>query len=94
MLDVKKINLNYGSSQILFDVSIKAKKGNITCLMGSNGVGKTSLLKFLSGIQNAKNGTYFYNNNDYFYVMQRGKIIIEGDKEKLGKKLLKSQLSF
>ena len=31
MLDVKKINLNYGSSQILFDVSIKAKKGNITC---------------------------------------------------------------
>ena len=66
MLDVKKINLNYGSSQILFDVSIKAKKGNITCLMGSNGVGKTSLLKFLSGIQNAKNGTYFYNNNDIF----------------------------
>ena len=48
MLDVKKINLSYGSSQILFDVSIKAKKGNITCLMGSNGVGKTSLLKFLS----------------------------------------------
>ena len=34
--------------------------------MGSNGVGKTSLLKFLSGIQNAKNGTYFYNNNDIF----------------------------
>ena len=29
MLDVKKINLNYGSSQILFDVSIKAKKGYI-----------------------------------------------------------------
>ena len=66
MLDVKKINLNYGSSQILFDVSIKAKKGNITCLMGSNGVGKTSLLKFLSGIHNAKNGTYFYNNQDIF----------------------------
>ena len=34
------------------------------------------------------------NLSDYFYVMQRGKIIIEGDKEKLGKKLLKSQLSF
>ena len=37
---------------------------------------------------------FAFNLSDYFYVMQRGKIIIEGDKEKLGKKLLKSQLSF
>ena len=36
---------------------------------------------------------FAFNLSDYFYVMQRGKIIIEGDKEKLDKKLLKSQLS-
>ena len=45
ILEVKNLDFSYGSSQILFNVSVKAKKGSITCLMGSNGVGKTSLLK-------------------------------------------------
>ncbi len=36
---------------------------------------------------------FAFNLSDYFYVMQRGKIIKKGDKEKLDKKLLKSQLS-
>ena len=59
MLSIKKINLKYGSSQILYNVSVEAKKGEITCMMGSNGVGKTSLLKFMSGIKNASSGSYY-----------------------------------
>ena len=43
MLQTNKICLHYGSSQILYDISLKACIGEITCLMGSNGVGKTSL---------------------------------------------------
>ena len=66
ILDVKNLDFSYGSSQILFNVSVKAKKGSITCLMGSNGVGKTSLLKFLSGSINAISGKYLYNNKNVF----------------------------
>ena len=66
ILDVKNLDFSYGSSQILFDVSVKAKTGSITCLMGSNGVGKTSLLKFLSGSINAISGKYLYNNKNVF----------------------------
>ena len=58
MIDISNLNFYYGSSQILFDVSLKAKNKEITCLMGSNGVGKTSLLKFLSGIYPSKSGNY------------------------------------
>ncbi len=49
MLDVKNLTLHYGNSQILYDVSMHAKLGEVTCVMGTNGVGKTSLLRALSG---------------------------------------------
>ncbi|WP_368346031.1 urea ABC transporter ATP-binding subunit UrtE [Pelagovum sp. HNIBRBA483] len=49
MLSVENLSLKYGQSQILFHVSLTAKRGEITTLMGNNGVGKTSLLKAIAG---------------------------------------------
>ena len=49
MLTTENLTLHYRHSQILHDVSISAEVGKVTCLMGSNGVGKTSLLKAISG---------------------------------------------
>jgi len=49
MLDVKHLTLHYGNSQILYDISMHAKLGEVTCVMGTNGVGKTSLLRAISG---------------------------------------------
>lgn len=49
MLKLENLTLHYGHSQILYDVSMEAEAGAVTCLMGTNGVGKTSLLKAISG---------------------------------------------
>jgi urea transport system ATP-binding protein len=49
MLDVQDLTLHYGNSQILYDISMQAKLGEVTCVMGTNGVGKTSLLRAISG---------------------------------------------
>ncbi len=49
MLDVKDLTLHYGKSQILYDITLQAKLGEVTCVMGTNGVGKTSLLRAISG---------------------------------------------
>jgi urea transport system ATP-binding protein len=57
MLDVSNIDLRYGQSQILFDVSLGAVAGEITAVMGNNGVGKTSLLKAICGRHAASKGT-------------------------------------
>ncbi|MDG1531567.1 MAG: urea ABC transporter ATP-binding subunit UrtE [Paracoccaceae bacterium] len=49
MLNVENLSLHYGGSQILYDISFQANLGEVTCVMGTNGVGKTSLLKAISG---------------------------------------------
>jgi urea transport system ATP-binding protein len=56
MLDVTGLDLHYGQSQIIYDVSLSAAVGEITALMGNNGVGKTSLLKAISGRHKASGG--------------------------------------
>ena len=43
------LTLYQGGSQILHDIDFQAKKGEVTCVMGTNGVGKTSLLRAMAG---------------------------------------------
>src|SRR3990167_3048928 len=49
MLEVSNINLHYGAAQALRGISLKAEVGKVTCVLGRNGVGKTSLLRALIG---------------------------------------------
>ncbi|SIO30726.1 amino acid/amide ABC transporter ATP-binding protein 2, HAAT family [Rhodovulum sp. ES.010] len=49
MLKTQGLTLHYGGSQILHGIDLQARAGEVTCVMGTNGVGKTSLLKAISG---------------------------------------------
>ena len=64
MLDVTDLDLHYGHSQILDTVSMSARAGEVTCVMGTNGVGKTSLLKALSGRHPASRGRIMLDGDD------------------------------
>lgn len=57
MLQVSQLNQYYGGSHILRGLSFEVKTGEITCLLGRNGVGKTTLLKCLMGLIPARSGT-------------------------------------
>ncbi|MFT4241676.1 MAG: urea ABC transporter ATP-binding subunit UrtE [Acidovorax sp.] len=57
MLKVQNINQYYGGSHILRDVSLTAAPGQVTVLLGRNGVGKTTLLKSLMGLVPIRSGT-------------------------------------
>lgn len=61
MLTVTQLNQFYGGSHILRGVSFEIQPGEITCLLGRNGVGKTTLLKCLIGLIPAKSGTVNWN---------------------------------
>ena len=56
MLEVKDLDLHYGNSQILYKISLKAQVGEVTAILGTNGVGKTSLIKALAGTHNRSGG--------------------------------------
>ncbi|QCR34638.1 urea ABC transporter ATP-binding subunit UrtE [Nissabacter sp. SGAir0207] len=57
MLEVNELNQYYGGSHILRGLSFEARIGEVTCLLGRNGVGKTTLLKCLMGLLPARSGT-------------------------------------
>jgi urea transport system ATP-binding protein len=61
MLNVDAINLHYGAALALRNVSISAKTGEVTCVLGRNGVGKTSLLRAIVGHQPISGGSLSLN---------------------------------
>jgi urea transport system ATP-binding protein len=56
MLSVEAIELYYGESHTLRRVSLSAQKGEVTCILGRNGVGKTSLMRAIFGLQPIRSG--------------------------------------
>jgi urea transport system ATP-binding protein len=64
MLAVDSIDLFYGASHCLRKVSLAAEKGQVTCLLGRNGVGKTSLLRAIMGLESARSGRITWEGKD------------------------------
>ncbi|MEA2988667.1 MAG: urea transport system ATP-binding protein [Alphaproteobacteria bacterium] len=64
MLEVNAIDLHYGAARALRAVSLKAEPGKVTCVLGRNGVGKTSLLDALAGQQPISKGTITLDGAD------------------------------
>ncbi len=56
MLEMKEVNQFYGESHILWDIDFTVGKGDCVCLMGRNGVGKTTLLKAVMGLLPVRDG--------------------------------------
>ena len=64
MLKVEKLNQFYGESHTLWDVDLNVLAGSCTCLMGRNGVGKTTLLKSIMGLLPTSSATITYDGNN------------------------------
>jgi urea transport system ATP-binding protein len=64
MLTVESIDLHYGAAQALRHVSVAAEPGKITCVLGRNGVGKSSLLRAIVGHQPVSSGKILFDGQD------------------------------
>jgi urea transport system ATP-binding protein len=64
MLEIANLDVAYGESQVLWDVSLTVPAGGVICLMGRNGVGKTTLLKSIMGLLPVRGGRIAFDGCD------------------------------
>lgn len=64
MLKIKDLKVSYKKSRVIHGVSLTVEQGEQVCLMGRNGVGKTTLLKSIIGIQPSEEGSITFENNN------------------------------
>ncbi len=64
MLEVEKIHTYYGMSHILFGVSLNVSKGEIVCLLGRNGAGKSTTMRSIMGLTPPRQGKISYKGNN------------------------------
>lgn len=64
MINIKNLNQFYGQSHTLWDLNIEIEPAKCTCLMGRNGVGKTTLAKAIMGLLPVKSGQIIYEEKD------------------------------
>jgi branched-chain amino acid transport system ATP-binding protein len=77
ILEVKQINTFYGTSHILFDVSLTVDRGEIVCLLGRNGAGKTTTMRSIMGLTPPKSGSVQFHSEELrgrppHYIAQKG----------------------
>jgi len=64
MLEVSGLNQYYGGSHTLWDVEFEVERGSCVCIMGRNGVGKTTLLKAIMGLLPIRSGRIHFEGDD------------------------------
>jgi urea transport system ATP-binding protein len=64
LLEIRGLDVAYGESQVLWDVSLDVPAGSVVCLMGRNGVGKTTLLKTVMGLLPARAGRIAFDGTE------------------------------
>ena len=77
ILEVDKVHTYYGTSHILFDVSLSVDRGEIVCLLGRNGAGKTTTLRTLMGLTPCKSGSIKFHGQEIksrppYYIARLG----------------------
>ena len=64
ILETKKINVGYGPIHVIYDLDFQASEGEVTVIVGPNGVGKTTLLKAIMGLATVYSGETWFNGKD------------------------------
>jgi ABC-type branched-subunit amino acid transport system ATPase component/predicted MFS family arabinose efflux permease len=85
VLQVVNIDFSYGSVQVLFDVNFEIHKGECVALLGTNGAGKSTILRVISGLEVPERGVVRQNGRNITYVapeqrVRRGIVQLPGGK--------------
>jgi branched-chain amino acid transport system ATP-binding protein len=74
LLIAEGLEVSYGVTQVLWGVSFAVAKGKVTCIIGSNGAGKTTSLNTVAGMLRAKKGRLLLNGDDITFLSTRDRV--------------------
>jgi branched-chain amino acid transport system ATP-binding protein len=74
LLQVERLQVKYGNSQALWDVSLTALSGGITCIIGANGAGKTTTLNAIAGVLPIQSGKIIFAGDDITSLSARQRV--------------------
>jgi len=81
MIELKNISHSYGKNKVLENLNLNIETNKLTCLLGSSGSGKTTILRLIAGLELPINGKILVNN---LILTEKSDIIIPSNKRKLG----------
>ncbi len=74
MLTVQDLEVRYGTTQVIWGISMAIATGKVTCIIGSNGAGKTTTFNAIAGILPAKGGKILLNGDDITSLSPRDRV--------------------
>jgi branched-chain amino acid transport system ATP-binding protein len=74
LLVAQHLEVSYGVTQVLWGISFVVAKGKVTCIIGSNGAGKTTALNTIAGVLPARKGKVFLNGEDVTALSTRSRV--------------------
>ena len=63
VLEIRKLDCNYGNIQVLQNINLDVRRGEIVALIGANGAGKTTLMRTISGLKDQNKGDIIFKEN-------------------------------
>lgn len=74
LLDIQNLEVSYGAVQVLWGVSLTVKRGQIVCLIGSNGAGKSTTLNAVAGVLKLRGGNILFKNESIAVLPPRERV--------------------
>ena len=74
LLEIRGLEVSYGSMQVLFDVDLEVREGEVLALLGTNGAGKSTLLRAISGLSHADRGLIRLDGDEITFLSPRERV--------------------
>src|SRR5882762_3905882 len=71
IIELKNVGKSYANIRALRDVSLKARQGEVTCILGDNGAGKSTLISIISGLARHDRGAYLVDGQEVHFASPR-----------------------
>jgi len=77
ILRLDRIDKSFGRLQVLRDVTLEVRKGEVVCIIGPSGAGKSTLLRCINHLEAVDSGTIYFEGEPVYRYVKAGRIVVD-----------------